>query len=61
MFASGIVSLVGDIIRLGFILVAIFGIDWRLALFSMGSAPVLFGDRRATSGAGCGTRSGRSA
>ena len=43
MFASGIVSLVGDIIRLGFILVAIFGIDWRLALFSMGSAPVLFG------------------
>lgn len=43
MFASGIVSLVGDVIRLGFILVAIFGIDWRLALFSMGSAPVLFG------------------
>jgi ATP-binding cassette, subfamily B, multidrug efflux pump len=42
MFASGIVSLLGDIIRLGFILVAIFGIDWRLALFSMGSAPVLF-------------------
>jgi ATP-binding cassette subfamily B protein len=42
MFASGIVSLVGDVIRLGFILVAIFGIDWKLALFSMGSAPVLF-------------------
>jgi ATP-binding cassette subfamily B protein len=42
MFASGIVSLVGDIVRLGFILVAIFGIDWRLALFSMGSAPILF-------------------
>jgi ATP-binding cassette, subfamily B, multidrug efflux pump len=42
MFASGIVSLLGDVIRLGFILVAIIGIDWRLALFSMGSAPVLF-------------------
>jgi ATP-binding cassette subfamily B multidrug efflux pump len=42
MFASGLVSLVGDVIRLGFILIAIFGIDWRLALFSMGSAPVLF-------------------
>jgi ATP-binding cassette, subfamily B, multidrug efflux pump len=42
MFASGIVSLLGDVIRLGFILVAIVGIDWRLALFSMASAPVLF-------------------
>jgi ATP-binding cassette subfamily B protein len=42
MFASGIVSLVGDVIRLTFILFAIFGIDWRLALFSMGSAPILF-------------------
>jgi len=42
MFASGLVSLVGDVIRLGAILVAIFGIDWRLALFSMGSAPILF-------------------
>ena len=42
MFASGIVSLVGDVIRLAFILVAIFAIDWRLALFSMGTAPVLF-------------------
>jgi len=42
MFASGIVSLVGDVVRLSFILFAIFGIDWRLALFSMGSAPILF-------------------
>jgi ATP-binding cassette subfamily B multidrug efflux pump len=42
MFASGLVSLAGDVIRLGAILIAIFGIDWRLALFSMGSAPVLF-------------------
>jgi ATP-binding cassette subfamily B multidrug efflux pump len=42
MFASGLVSLLGDVVRLGFILVVIFGIDWKLALFSMGSAPVLF-------------------
>ncbi|HSS38012.1 MAG TPA: ABC transporter ATP-binding protein, partial [Polyangia bacterium] len=43
MFASGVVSLVGDAIRLTFILIAMFGIDWRLALFSLASAPVLFG------------------
>ncbi|MES1164319.1 MAG: ABC transporter transmembrane domain-containing protein, partial [Verrucomicrobiota bacterium] len=43
MFASGVVSLLGDAIRLVFILIAMFGIDWRLALFSLGSAPVLFG------------------
>jgi ATP-binding cassette subfamily B protein len=42
MFASGLVSLVGDVIRLSAILIAIFGIDWKLALFSMGSAPILF-------------------
>ena len=43
MFASGLVSLVGDFLRLGFILVLIFGMDWRLALFSMGTAPILYG------------------
>ncbi len=42
MFASGLVSLLGDVIRLVAILIAIFGIDWKLALFSMASAPVLF-------------------
>jgi ATP-binding cassette subfamily B multidrug efflux pump len=42
MFASGLVSLVADVVRLAFILIAIFSLDWRLALFSMGSAPVLF-------------------
>jgi ATP-binding cassette subfamily B protein len=42
MFASGIVSLLGDAVRLILILVAMFSIDWRLALFSLGSAPVLF-------------------
>jgi ATP-binding cassette subfamily B protein len=42
MFASGLVSLVGDVIRLGFILIVMFRIDWKLALFSMGAAPVLF-------------------
>ncbi|HXU65039.1 MAG TPA: ABC transporter ATP-binding protein, partial [Polyangia bacterium] len=43
MFASGLVSLLGDAIRLVLILVAMFGIDARLALFSLASAPVLFG------------------
>ena len=42
MFASGLVSLVGDFVRLGFILVVIVRIDWRLALFSLASAPVLY-------------------
>ncbi|HTA19429.1 MAG TPA: ABC transporter ATP-binding protein [Polyangia bacterium] len=43
MFASGLVSLVGDFVRLGFILVLIFGMDWKLALFSMAPAPILYG------------------
>src|SRR4051812_26780593 len=42
MFASGIVSLLGDAVRLLLILFAMFAIDWRLALFSLGSAPLLF-------------------
>jgi ATP-binding cassette subfamily B protein len=42
MFASGIVSLLGDVVRLAMILAAMFAMDWRLALFSLGSAPVLF-------------------
>ena len=46
MFASGIVSLLGDVVRLLAILIAMFAIDWRLALFSMGAAPVLFAHRR---------------
>lgn len=41
MFASGIVSLAGDFLKLGFILIAIFALDARLALFSMATAPVL--------------------
>lgn len=41
MFASGLVSLLGDLLKLGFILIVIFGIDFRLAAFSMASAPVL--------------------
>ncbi len=43
MFSSGLVSLAGDAIKLTFILIAIFSLDWRLALFSMVSAPLLFG------------------
>ena len=43
MFASGLVSLVGDFIKLSFILITIFLIDVKLALVSLASAPVLFG------------------
>lgn len=43
MFASGIVSLLGDAVRLLFILAAMFAIDWRLAVFSMAAVPVLLG------------------
>jgi len=42
MFASGIVSLLGDAVRMLAILVLLFATDWRLALFSLGAAPVLF-------------------
>jgi ATP-binding cassette subfamily B protein len=42
MFASGIVSLLGDAVRLVMILAAMFAMDWRLALFSLGAAPLLF-------------------
>lgn len=43
MFASGLVSLVADVIKLAFILITIFAIDAKLALFSLASAPLLFG------------------
>jgi ATP-binding cassette, subfamily B, multidrug efflux pump len=43
MFASGIVSLLGDAVRLVAILIAMFAMDWRLTLLSLGAAPVLFG------------------
>jgi ATP-binding cassette subfamily B protein len=42
MFASGLVSLVSDFVRLGIILVVIFRIDWKLALFSLATAPILY-------------------
>lgn len=42
MFASGLVALVGDLVKLVFIVVTIFLIDAKLALFSLASAPVLF-------------------
>jgi ATP-binding cassette subfamily B multidrug efflux pump len=41
MFASGIVSLLGDVIRLGLIIVVMFRTDGKLALFSMAAVPVL--------------------
>jgi len=42
MFASGIVSLLGDAIRMFGFLVMMIWIDWRLALISLASAPLLF-------------------
>jgi len=43
MFAAGIVSLITDVLKLAMILVAIFALDVHLALFSLGTAPILFG------------------
>ncbi len=43
LFASGLVSLISDSIKLTLILITIFAIDARLALFSLASAPVLLG------------------
>ncbi len=43
MFASGIVSLIGDVVRLGFFITVMFWTDGRLALFSMLAVPVLAG------------------
>ncbi len=41
LFASGVISLLGDIVRLGLIIVVMFRTDGRLALFSMAAVPVL--------------------
>jgi ATP-binding cassette subfamily B multidrug efflux pump len=41
MFASGIVSLLGDVVRLGLIVFVMFRTDGKLALFSMAAVPVL--------------------
>lgn len=43
MFASGLVSLVADFVKLAFILAAIFALNAKLALISLASAPLLFG------------------
>jgi ATP-binding cassette subfamily B protein len=42
MFASGLISLLSDFVRLVFILFVLFSSDWRLTLFSLASAPVLY-------------------
>ena len=41
LFASGIISLLGDSVRLGLIIFVMFRTDGRLALFSMAAVPVL--------------------
>ena len=41
LFASGVISLLGDVVRLGLIIAVMFRTDGRLALFSMAAVPVL--------------------
>ena len=41
LFASGVISLLGDVVRLGLIIVVMFRTDGRLASFSMAAVPVL--------------------
>ena len=41
MFASGVISLLGDVVRLGLIILVMFRTDGKLALFSMAAVPVL--------------------
>ena len=41
LFASGVISLLGDVVRLGLIIVVMFRTDGRLAFFSMAAVPVL--------------------
>ncbi|HEY4186367.1 MAG TPA: ABC transporter ATP-binding protein [Polyangia bacterium] len=41
LFASGVISLLGDVVRLGLIIFVMFRTDGRLALFSMAAVPLL--------------------
>jgi len=41
LFASGVISLLGDVVRLGLIIAVMFRTDGRLASFSMAAVPVL--------------------
>ena len=41
LFASGVISLLGDVVRLGLIIAVMFRTDGRLAFFSMAAVPVL--------------------
>ena len=41
LFASGVISLLGDVVRLGLIIFVMFRTDGRLASFSMAAVPVL--------------------
>jgi len=41
LFASGVISLLGDVVRLGLIIAVMFRTDGRLALFSMAAVPIL--------------------
>lgn len=41
MFASGVVTVLGDLINLGAILVILFGMNWKLTLVTLGVVPPL--------------------
>jgi len=43
LFASGVVSIFGDVLTLGGIVVVMLALDWRLALVTFAAVPVLFG------------------
>jgi ATP-binding cassette subfamily B protein len=42
LFASGAVSLLGDVVKLGAIVVLLWWLDWRLALVTFTAMPILF-------------------
>lgn len=43
LFASGVVSIFGDVLTLGGVVVVMLALDWRLALVTFAAVPVLFG------------------
>jgi ATP-binding cassette subfamily B multidrug efflux pump len=42
VFSEGLAAMAGDLLQILFILVAMFYIDWRLALVSLGATPLMF-------------------
>jgi ATP-binding cassette subfamily B multidrug efflux pump len=42
VFSEGLAAMAGDLLQILFILIAMFYIDWRLALVSLGATPLMF-------------------